>query len=115
MAGTSDASDRTTYFIVDFGRDVEPAELRLQFQAGFAAEEIHVSLQDGANANKWKSVVELEAEDDHDMQTFSLLEDSKNKGPTKALKFEFQEPTDFYGRITIYQLQVWGAESKLKK
>ena len=115
MAGATEGSDKATYFVVDFGRVVEPKELRLQFQAGFAAEEIHVSLQDEVNSSKWKPMVELEAEDDHDMQTFSLLEDCKNKGKTKALKFEFQEATDFYNRITIYQLQVWGNEAEPEK
>jgi hypothetical protein len=105
---SSSGAPQASTFILEFAKAIEPCEIRIQFQAGFAAEEINVHLHD-ANG-KWKPMVELEADDHYDIQSISLLEDAHNSGPTKALKLVFEEPTDFYGRITIYQLQVWGHE-----
>lgn len=105
---SSSGKPQSSTFIFEFRKAIEPCELRIQFQAGFAAEQINVHLHH--TTDKWKPIVELEADDDHPMQSFSLIEDAENSGPTKALKLVFEEPTDFYGRITIYQLQVWGHE-----
>jgi hypothetical protein len=106
---SSSTKPQSSTFILEFAKPIEPSELRIQFQAGFAAEQINVHLYD-TTTDKWKPMVELEADDDHPMQSFSLLEDAENSGPTKALKMVFEEPTDFYARITIYQLQVWGQQ-----
>jgi hypothetical protein len=115
----------TTSFVLDFGRQVQPCELRLQFQAGFAAEQIQILLHsgregggdngdpDGTESVLWNSLLELEAEDDHDLQVFPLQDDKEATTPPltcQLLKLVFDECTDFYGRITIYQLQVWGYE-----
>jgi hypothetical protein len=95
-------------YMLDFGRVVQPLELRMQFQAGFAAEEVAVFSLIGT---AWVPTVELEADDDHDMQSFPLQENKTSDAPaTKAIKLVFDECTDFYGRVTIYKLQVWGYE-----
>jgi hypothetical protein len=102
----SPSGKQSSQYTLDFGRIVEPTELRIQFQAGFIGEELQVFWQDGS---AWKSFVEVEVDDDHDVQNFSLLE--TNSGiQTRALKLVFDECTDFYGRVTVYQLQVWGFE-----
>lgn len=90
--------------LIDFKRSVLVQELRLQFQAGFVAKTIHVKLQKQPN-QEWVDLLELEVDDTLEMQPF-LLENTK----TSALKLLFDEFTDFYGRITIYQVQVWGKE-----
>jgi hypothetical protein len=125
-SGARPATTTTTSFVVDFGRQVQPCELLLQFQAGFAAEQIQILLHSGrvgagengdpdGTESLWNSIVELEAEDDHDLQVFPLQGD--DKGATtppltcQLLKLVFDECTDFYGRITVYQLQVWGYEA----
>jgi hypothetical protein len=58
--------------------------------------------------NEWLDLEELEPEDNHDMQTFSLVKDESCTGT--ALKLVFDEFTDFYGRVTIYRIEVWGQE-----
>lgn len=90
--------------LIDFRRSVLVQELRLQFQAGFVAENIQVKVQKQPN-QEWVDLLELEVDDTLEMQTFPL----KNT-ETTALKLLFHEFTDFYGRITIYQVQVWGKE-----
>jgi hypothetical protein len=104
-----------SFFIVDFSgggkhpnRTVEIKELCVQFQAGFAAEEITVYVQTntagGGDNPRWSQVEEIEADDDHELQSFPLSVADK----TTALKIVFDETTDFYGRVIVYQLQVWG-------
>jgi len=104
---------KENFIIVDFsggGKDpnrvVKPEELCVQFQAGFAAEEIEVHAACSDSGSRWSKVDEMEADDDHELQSFPLSTMEK----TTALKIVFNETTDFYGRVIIYQLQVWGKE-----
>jgi len=107
---------KASFFIVDFSgggkhpnRKVKLEEVCVQFQAGFAAEEITLYIQTGTtgdNKPKWTKVEEIEADDDHELQSFPL---SIADGTT-ALKIVFDETMDFYGRVIVYQLQVWGKE-----
>lgn len=96
--------------VIDFGetRTVKAAELSIQFQAGFAAEELTVYTQE-SGSKTWSKAEEIEAEDDHEMQAFPLSDAIKDQ-PIGALKIVFHETTDFYGRVIVYQLQVWGQE-----
>jgi hypothetical protein len=102
----SPAGKHQSFYIVDFGRLVEPTELRVQFQAGFVGEELNIFWEDGES---WKPLVDHEVVDHHDMQIFSLVEGHRGTR-TKSLKLVFDECTDFYGRVTVYQLQIWGFE-----
>lgn len=104
----SPSGKHSSHYILEFGRDVHPIELRIQFQAGFVAENLQVLCQQ--QDSTWVPIVELEVDDDHDLQVFSLEHTGSHSG-TNAVKFVFDECTDFYGRVTVYQLQVWGFES----
>jgi hypothetical protein len=53
-------------------------------------------------------VEEIEADDDHELQSFPLS--VTDATTTTALKIVFDETTDFYGRVIVYQLEVWGKE-----
>lgn len=55
---------------------------------------------------RWVKVEEIEADDDHEAQAFPLSMEE----PTNALKIVFDETTDFYGRLIVYQIQTWGLE-----
>lgn len=102
---------QSSQYTLDFGRLVEPVELRIQFQAGFIGEELKIFWLDGSS---WKPLGEEDVEDDHDLQTFSLIE-AKSGIQTRAIKLSFDNCTDFYSRVTIYQLQVWGYEVAVEK
>lgn len=109
---------KESFLIVDFSgggkkpnRTVKPEELCVQFQAGFAAEEVTVYVQTltaGTDKPRWLKVEDIEADDDHEMQSFPLP--VTDATATTALKIVFDETTDFYGRVIVYQLQVWGKE-----
>ena len=102
----SPSGKQRSHYILDFGRPVLPMEIRLQCQAGFIGEKMLVFWQD---MDSWSILADKEVDDDHDLQTFSLV-GIHQYVRTNALKLVFDECTDFYGRVTLYQLQVWGFE-----
>ena len=113
----SPTGKKESFLIVDFSgggkhpnRAVKPEELCVQFQAGFAAEEITTYVRSrtagSGDKPKWLKVEEIEADDDHELQSFPLSISDE----ITALKIVFDETTDFYGRVIVYQLQVWGKE-----
>ena len=107
----SPSGNHSSSYMLDFNRLVRPAEIRLQFQAGFIGEEMSVSWKDGST---WEKLAIFEVDDDHDLQVFRFDEIELSDVPTtSALKLTFNECTDFYGRVTLYQLQVWGFEMEL--
>lgn len=106
----SDAGD-TQYFVIDFGgRNVTVHELRLQFQAGFSSEICRIEVQTTTSDGSWQATEEeLEPSDSLELQSLSLEEPVT----CQRMKVTFEDCTDFYGRITVYQLQTWGTEAEL--
>ena len=106
--------------MIDFHRPVIPVELCIQFQAGFVAEEMTVlwkknNKRGETGSDEWVEVDEYEIDDDHDIQSFPLQEQLKSgkeqqQDEVTAIKLLFDECTDFFDRVTIYILQVWGTE-----
>ena len=114
VTAADSASSDETWFLIDFQRPVRPTQLRVQFQAGFCAESCAVyakssSANDDDDDNDWECIDEdLEWQDVHEEQMREL---SPNEiASTTALKLVLDEFTDFYGRVTIYSIQVWGQE-----
>jgi len=98
-----------SHFTLDFGRDVIPVEVRIQFQAGFIGETLRVFVKQ--EGDSWKLLAETEVDDDHDLQTFSLeVGQEQTRLKTNSLRLVFDDCTDFYGRVTLYQVQIWGFE-----
>jgi len=110
----------SSFLVIDFGRTVRPIEIALQFQAGFVAEELKVfrrtqgTTASAAKEEEWAELADFEVDDDHEVQSFPLADQTalnvQEAMQTNALKLVFDECTDFYGRVTIYKLQVWGQE-----
>jgi hypothetical protein len=100
----SDGPADKQWYQLDFGRAVVPTQVRLMFQAGFVGTSCRIL----AYVNdKWTSVHDMEVQDVHAMQVASWNSEAL---PCTKLRLELEEFTDFYGRVTIYQLQVWGKE-----
>lgn len=110
-------------FVLSFHRTVTIQEIRIQFQGGFVAEECTLFLPrsstafekkgDGMNTvDYWEKSNDtfMEPEDSNEMQCFNLTEESESDRICDSLKIEFRSSTDFYGRVTIYKLEVWGDE-----
>jgi len=76
----------------------------IQFQGGFAAKEIQLRRVPEAKSADAGGVETFYPEDSNGTQTFILA-----NGPvlTDNLKFMFPESTDMFGRIIVYQLDIF--------
>ena len=90
-----------TTLIIHFGRTVIPTCVKLQFQAGFSAETVAIYNPDNV------LIGELELEDIHEIQTHDIFD---NETSFTSLKFTLDNFSDFYGRVILYRLEVWGHE-----
>jgi hypothetical protein len=90
-----------TKLTIHFGRTVIPTEIKFQFQAGFSAEIVTVY-----NSNMTK-LGALELEDIHELQSYALFD---NQCSFTSIKLVMDKFADFYGRIILYRLEVWGFE-----
>lgn len=120
----SEDSNPLAYYEIHFHRPVNVREMRVQFQGGFVGmdcivfqkkfEKSHESKKcdDG---QEWEELEELFLDpiESNDIQTFPVDEDmipNESNDPCIALRIEFSKSTDFYGRIVIYSVEVWGIE-----
>ena len=64
------------------------------------------------NATTWQELTRIYPEDVNRAQVFDLTVGE----PVKAIKLVFEESSDFFGRITVYNLmidgQIWNDESE---
>ncbi|KAL7526433.1 hypothetical protein ACHAXR_001487, partial [Thalassiosira sp. AJA248-18] len=130
----SEDNDPLAYYEVHFNRPVNIHEMRVQFQGGFAGMDCIVyqkkQLQkttdgsdekqnsgDDNDGESWEEFDELFVEpiDSNEVQTFPAeieSDETTTNEPCTALRIEFGRSTDFYGRIVIYSLELWGLESQ---
>ena len=113
-SATTTATTLTLHF---GGRSVVPTTIQWQFQAGFSAATCHVYAIGAAGsattttAPQHKELIdELELEDVHEVQSCEL-EAAMKQQPVTGLHFVFSDFADFYGRVILYQLWVWGTEN----
>lgn len=107
------------WFRLDFQRSVRPTAVAVQFQAGFVAGRGRVECYHGSDGDgddgRWVSAIddeddEVEWEDAHHMQTVALKHD--RLPPCTSLRLILEDGTDFYGRVILYQVRVWGRETE---
>ena len=72
-------------------------------------------LRDNLDDDQWEESEELflDTIESNDVQIFHADLDAISLGeidPCTALRIEFGKSTDFYGRIVIYSLEIWGLE-----
>lgn len=105
------------HILLDFGRSVIPSAVRLMFQGGFVAKEItfltplvrSCVADDGegaAAASELHKLADAWPVDESALQEFPVPCES----PITQLKLVFNGSTDFYGRVTVYKLEVMGRE-----
>jgi len=70
------------------------SQLQIQFQGGFVGTQCHVIVND-------EQKLDFFPEDSNKLQTFSL-----GLNECQTLKIVFGGSTDFFGRVTIYQLKL---------
>nr|XP_020669941.1 nuclear receptor 2C2-associated protein [Pogona vitticeps] len=91
----------TQWLTLEFPQPVQVSRIQIQFQGGFSSRKCVV--QGGRKGEGLLPVAEFYPEDTNSLQTFPLGEVQLEK-----LKITFENSTDFFGRIVIYQLDVLG-------
>ncbi len=96
-------SDQGTpqYIVINFDNPVNIREVRIMFQGGFAGKQCHFELKEHSDSES--KTVDFHPEDINKLQSFPLVSDDQQ---CSSLKIVFNESTDFFGRVTIYQLQL---------
>ena len=85
---------------------VSPLVLKIQFQGGFSSKLCTVKLL--SSINDEISTADCYPEDINSIQSFELNYKCENQSYS-AIKIEFKNSTDFFGRITIYRLDILNA------
>ncbi|KNE64562.1 hypothetical protein AMAG_09921 [Allomyces macrogynus ATCC 38327] len=85
--------------VVDFGRAVHVHSLTLTFQGGFVGHPCHITPD-------WT----VYPGDTNAPQTFTAT-DAVKSVPRTRMQLMFADSTDFYGRVTLFQLDVVGIEA----
>ena len=122
-----------TYLLIQFARPVLPTTIKFQLQAGFSAqlcrvfalnattvaacsigsdcEDQHARRTNSASSSLF--IDEIELEDVHEMQECTLQMNNKDIRieAVQGLKLVLHDFTDFYGRVILYRLEIWGSET----
>jgi len=97
------------YIQLAFSSPVIPRRISLTFQGGFVGTTCAVATR-SQDATSWQELTRIYPEDVNRPQMFDLTTGE----PVKGIKLIFEESSDFFGRITVYDLmiegQIWGNE-----
>lgn len=88
-----------------------PKRISITFQGGFVGTRCSVEVPSkNAEGGKveWEPWTSIYPEDVNRMQTFELSNEERVKDGIQRLRLVFQESSDFFGRITVYDLQLYG-------
>jgi hypothetical protein len=88
---------------------VIPKRVSITFQGGFVGTRCSIQTTSLASG-EWEVVTKIFPEDNNRPQSFTLTPDSPSsfEGGVEKLKMQFEESSDFFGRITIYDLRLEG-------
>lgn len=88
------------WIVINFEEECNVSSFAIEFQGGFAGKDCYLE----AGSNERDIVVEaFYPEDVNKLQKFKLV----NKIKAKTWKFIFNQSTDFFGRIIIYNLSLY--------
>ncbi|KAF9055989.1 galactose-binding domain-like protein [Panaeolus papilionaceus] len=100
-----------------FNNQVIPKRISITFQGGFVGTRCSLSIpptanQDGSMKKEWSVVTHIYPKDVNRKQSFDLVmaESSLPERGVSALRLVFEESSDFFGRITIYDLTLEGTK-----
>ncbi|TFK56880.1 hypothetical protein OE88DRAFT_68141 [Heliocybe sulcata] len=103
------------YIQFTFPAPVTPKRLLLIFQGGFVGRKCAIDIipaqgEGSGSSREWKTLCRVYPDDVNRQQSFELKSDNPSlEGESvEALKIVFEESSDFFGRITLYDLQLQG-------
>jgi len=88
---------------------VIPKRLSITFQGGFVGTRCLIQTP-SSTPGGWEVATEIFPEDSNRPQDFTLIPDSPNSldNGVEKLKLAFERSSDFFGRVTIYDLRLEG-------
>ncbi|KAG0230722.1 Nuclear receptor 2C2-associated protein [Actinomortierella wolfii] len=95
------------FIVVDFGRPVKIQTIELMFQGGFVGKTCLLQRCHVPPTNEWIDVTRFYPEDINPLQSFTI----EDQEPTTRVKIVFEGSTDFFGRITVYKLDILGQDA----
>ncbi|KAI0652522.1 galactose-binding like protein [Trametes meyenii] len=102
------------YIQLSFASPVQLKRVELTFQGGFVGTRCSVEVlpwTDGGEKSAWHVFTQIYPEDVNRKQSFDLNTNSGTEFTEHridSMKLVFEESSDFFGRITVYDLQVLG-------
>ncbi|KAJ7079143.1 galactose-binding domain-like protein [Mycena belliarum] len=96
------------YVQLSFTESIIPETLQLTFQGGFVGTRCAVKFQTSATGDDWQMLTCLYPEDINGRQEFSLNANAVAGDGIGKLRLSFEESSDFFGRITLYDLKLHG-------
>jgi len=90
---------------LSFSANVIPKRLIITFQGGFVGTRCVVSAPDGEDG---EAITTIFPENFNRQQVFDIPPHPKMAEGISSLKLVFEESSDFFGRITVYELKVEG-------
>lgn len=97
------------YVQLTFAATVIPRRIELTFQGGFVGTRTLVEVLPSGE-QKWRTLTRIYPEDVNRKQVFdcAAAETDLMDAKVESVKLVFEESSDFFGRITVYDLQVLG-------
>ena len=83
---------------ITFDRELDISELQFMFQGGFAGKTCWVEV--AKEGQDFEKLQDIYPEDVNKLQSFPMSTQAK------AFKVVFADSTDFFGRITVYQMKL---------
>ncbi|XP_019615318.1 PREDICTED: nuclear receptor 2C2-associated protein-like isoform X1 [Branchiostoma belcheri] len=90
------------WILVEFSEEVCPQEIQLQFQGGFVGKDCRLEVSSGGG--ELARFMDFYPEDVNSLQRFTV----KEAPSVKRLRIVFPSSTDFFGRVTVYKLEIMG-------
>ena len=87
---------------ISFDSDKYITQLQIMFQGGFAGGTSWIEVSKSGETDAFEKIKDIYPEDTNKLQTFDL----PNETLCRAFKVVFADSTDFFGRITIYQMKL---------
>lgn len=95
---------------LSFSSPVVPRKIHLTFQGGFVGTQCSLETQAGSSEGEkadWQPWTHIYPEDVNRKQSFDLPIETVKEGVV-GLRIVFEQSSDFFGRITVYDLQLLG-------
>jgi hypothetical protein len=95
---------------LDFPNRVIPKRLSIVFQGGFVGRRCAVRISGTDSNTAWQTLSHIYPEDVNRRQSFDLVPTHPEllEGGVSSVKLVFEESSDFFGRITVYDLKLEG-------